>query len=58
LTNLDLDFAVKEISLGDTKTAFAVGDASQTSEQRLNTFISTLLSYGKAEFSKFRRLSW
>lgn len=58
LTNLDLDMAVKEISLGDTKTTFAVGEGSQTSEQRLNNFINYLLTYGTAQFSAYRRLRW
>lgn len=58
LTNLNLEVAVKEISLGDTKTAFAIGEGSQTSEQRLNAFIDYLMNYGRAEFSAYRRLVW
>lgn len=58
LVNFDLDFAVKEISLGDTKTSFAVGEGSQTDEQRLTTFINYLLTYGRTEFSAYRRLRW
>lgn len=58
LTSLDLDFAVKQIQTGDTNTVFAVGDGSMTPEQRLNTFINYLLTYGKAEFSAFRRFRW
>lgn len=58
LTNFDLNYAVKQIQTGDTNTVFAVGDANLTPEQRLNTFINYLLSYGKAEFSAYRRLRW
>jgi hypothetical protein len=56
--NIDLEYAVKQIKTGDTDTVFATGDASQTPEQRLTAFINYLLSYGKAEFSSFRRLRW
>lgn len=58
LTAFDLNYAVKQIQTGDTNTVFATGEASQTPEQRLTTFINYLLSYGKAEFSSFRRLRW
>lgn len=58
LTILDLDYAVKQIQTGDTNTVFAVGGGSMTPEQRLNAFINYLLTYGKAEFSAFRRFRW
>lgn len=58
LTGFDLDYAVKQIQIGDTNTVFAVGEGTQTPEQRLTAFINYLLSYGKAEFSSFRRLRW
>lgn len=58
LTGLDLDYAVKQIQTGDTNTVFAVGEGTQTPEQRLTTFINYLLTYGKAEFSSFRRIRW
>lgn len=58
LSNFDLDFAVKQIQTGDTNTVFAVGDGSVTPEQRLTAFICYLLTYGKAEFSSFRRIRW
>lgn len=58
LTNLDLNFAVKQIKTGDTDTVFTTGEATLTPEQRLTTFINNLLSYGKAEFASFRRLRW
>lgn len=58
LGSLDLDFAVKQIQKGDTNTVFAIGDGSQTPEQRLNTFINYLLTYGKSEFLRYRRFVW
>lgn len=58
LANFDLTYAVKQIQTGDTNTVFATGDGSLTPEQRLTTFINYLLSYGRAEFSAYRRLKW
>lgn len=58
LENLDLDQAVKQIQTGDTNTVFAVGDGSQTDEQRLTAFINYLLNYGRSEFNSFRRIRW
>ena len=50
LTNLNLDVVVKQITTGDTTTVFATGEGSQTDEQKLNSFISYLMTYGKQEF--------
>lgn len=58
LTVFDLDYAVKQIQTGDTNTVFAVGSGSLTPEQRLTTLINYLLTYGKAEFSAYRRFKW
>lgn len=58
LSNFDLDFAIKQIETGDTKTVFATGEGSSTPEQRLTGFISYLLTYGKSEFNSFRRIRW
>lgn len=58
LDNFDLDGAVKQITTGDTITVFAVGDGSQTDEQRLAAFINYLLTYGRSEFNSFRRIRW
>lgn len=58
LTNIDLDFAVKQIQTGDTNTVFAVGDGSATPEQRLAAFINYLLNYGLSEFNSFRKIRW
>lgn len=58
LEGFDLDYAVKQIQTGDTNTVFATGEGCLTPEQRLDSFISYLLSYGKAEFNSFRRIRW
>lgn len=58
ITGLDLDYAVKQIQEGDTNTVFATGEASLTPEQRLNAFLNYLLTYGRDQFSCYRRLRW
>lgn len=58
ITGLDLDFAVKQIQTGDTNTVFATGEGSLTAEQRLNNFLNYLLTYGRDEFSCYRKLKW
>lgn len=57
LDGLDLDYAVKQVQIGDTNTVFATGEGSLTPEQRLTTFINYLLSR-KDEFASFRRIRW
>ncbi len=58
IAGIDFDLAVKQIQTGDTNTVFATGDASLTGEQRLAAFINFLLTYGRNEFSCYRRLRW
>ncbi|MDE7298553.1 MAG: hypothetical protein K2N94_06950 [Lachnospiraceae bacterium] len=58
IAGIDLDFAVKQIQAGDTTTVFAVGEGSSTPEQRLNAFLNYLLTYGRDEFSCYRRIRW
>lgn len=58
IAGIDLDFAVKQIQEGDTNTVFAIGEASLTPEQRLNNFLSYLLTHGRDEFSCYRRIRW
>lgn len=58
LTGFDLDYAVKQIQQGDTTTIFATGEGTLTDEQRLTAFINYLLTYGRDQFSCFRRLRW
>ena len=58
IAGLDLDYAVKQIQTGDTNTVFATGEGSLTAEQRLNNFLNYLLTYGRNEFSCFRKIRW
>ena len=58
IAGLDLDYAVKQIQEGDTNTVFAVGEGSLTHEQRLNSFLNYLLTYGREQFSCYRKLRW
>ena len=56
IAGLDLDFAVKQIQTGDTNTVFS--DGCLTPEQRLDVFINHLLTYGRDEFSCYRKIKW
>lgn len=58
IAGLDLDFAVKQIQTGDTNVTFSVSEGSMTDEQRLNAFLNYLLTYGRSEFSCYRKLRW
>ena len=58
ISDLDLDFAVKQIQAGDTSTTFAVGDGSLTPEQRFDLLVEHLLNYGRREFSCYRKIRW
>ncbi len=58
LEGFDLEYAVKQIQTGDTNTVFATGEGSMTPEQRLTSFIHHLLTYGRAEFSCYRKIRW
>ena len=56
IAGLDLDFVVKQIQTGDTNTVFS--DGCLTPEQRLDVFINHLLTYGRDEFSCYRKIKW
>lgn len=58
IAGLDLDMAVKQIQTGDTNTIFAAGEGSLTAEQRLDAFLNYLLTYGRTEFSCYRKIKW
>lgn len=58
IAGLDLDMAVKQIQTGDTNTVFATGEGSSTPEQRLNSFLNYLLTYGRDQFSCYRKIRW
>lgn len=58
IAGLDLDYAVKQLQEGDKNTVFATGEGSFTAEQRLNNLLNYLLTYGRDEFSCYRRIRW
>lgn len=58
LKGFDLDSAVKSIQEGDTNITFAIGEGSKTPEQRLDAFISYLMTYGEKEFVSYRCMLW
>lgn len=58
IAGLDLDYAVKQLQEGDKNTVFTTGEGSLTAEQRLNNLLNYLLTYGRDEFSCYRRIRW
>lgn len=54
----DLDVAIKSIQEGDTNVTFAIGDGSQTPEQRLNSLLSFLMTNGEGDFVCYRKIKW
>lgn len=58
IAGLDLELAVKQIQTGDTNVTFSVGEGSMTDEQRLDAFVNYLLTYGRSEFSCYRKIKW
>lgn len=57
LEGVDLDAAVKQLQEGDTSTTYAVGEGSQTPEQRLDGLIEALTDRAR-ELPRYRRLVW
>nr|DAS27043.1 MAG TPA: head to tail adaptor [Caudoviricetes sp.] len=58
LEGLDLEAAIKQIQEGDTNITFAIGDGSQTPEQRLNSLIDFLINGRIGEIYRYRRIVW
>ncbi|MCI9978060.1 hypothetical protein JY742_18185 [Clostridioides difficile] len=58
IESLNFEVVEKSISEGDTKIDFAIGSGSQTPEQRFDTFVNYLLTYGKNKILTFRCLRW
>ncbi|HCQ5969092.1 hypothetical protein NMF83_18145 [Clostridioides difficile] len=58
IKSLNFEVVEKSISEGDTKIDFAIGSGSQTPEQRFDTFVNYLLTYGKNKILTFRCLRW
>ncbi len=58
LEDFDLNAAIKQIQEGDTNITFAIGDGSQTPEQRLNSLIDFLINGRIGEIYRYRRIVW
>jgi len=54
----NLESAIKQVQAGDTNITFAIGDGTQTPEQRLNALINYLMTKGEGDFVCYRRLKW
>lgn len=54
----NLEVAVKQVQAGDTNVTFAIGDGSQTPEQRLNALLSYLMTKGEGDFVCYRKIRW
>ncbi len=54
----DLETAVKTIKTGDTDVTYALGNGSETVEERLNKLIYHLMTYGEKEFLCYRKIKW
>lgn len=58
IESLNFEVVEKSISEGDTKIDFAIGSGSQTPEQRFDSLIAYLTTYGKDKILTFRCLRW
>lgn len=58
IESLNFEAVEKSISEGDTKVDFAIGSGSQTPEQRFDTLVNYLTTYGKNKILTFRCLRW
>ncbi|EQF23473.1 hypothetical protein QEW_3499 [Clostridioides difficile CD160] len=58
IESLNFEVVEKSISEGDTKVDFAIGSGSQTPEQRFDSLMAYLTTYGKDKILTFRCLRW
>lgn len=59
IASIDLSAAaVKQLKEGDTDISFAIGEGSQTPEQRLDNLIAYLMRDRQNEIYRYRRLVW
>ncbi|NYV67272.1 hypothetical protein HYI36_18535 [Bacillus sp. Gen3] len=58
LSSVDLEAVVKTIKEGDTQVTFAIGEGSQTPEQRFDSLVNYLINYGKPSFASYRCIKW
>lgn len=54
----NLEVAIKQVQAGDTNVTFAVGDGTETPEQRLNSLINYLTTKGEGDFVCYRKFKW
>ena len=57
-TTFNLEAAVKQVQTGDTNVTFAIGDGSQTPEQRLNALLAYWMTNGEGDFVCYRKFKW
>lgn len=59
--NLDsvfnLEVSIKSVQAGDTNVTFS-DNGSQTSEQRLNSLLTYLMTKGEGDFTCYRKIKW
>lgn len=58
IEGLNLETAVKQIQEGDTNMVFAIGEGSQTPEQRLDHLIDYLINGQSREILRYRKMVW
>ena len=58
LEGFNLEVALKSVQAGDTNVTFAIGQGSMTPEQRLDSLLSYLMTYGRGEFTCYRKIKW
>ena len=56
--SFNLEAAIKQVQAGDTNVTFAIGDGTETPEQRLNSLINYLMTKGEGDFVCYRKLKW
>jgi hypothetical protein len=57
-TVFNLEAAVKSVKAGDTDVTLAIGEGTQSPEQRLNALLSYLMTKGEGEFVCYRKIKW
>lgn len=56
--SFDLETAIKSVQVGDTNITYAVGEGSNTDEQKLNALIAYLVSKGESDIICCRKVKW
>lgn len=58
LTDYDFEAIAKSVKDGDTTVTFAIGEGNSTPEQRFNSAVQYLMTYGKSAFASHRCIKW